>query len=239
MEARHARVEIPVGPAVDVGEVTVSVAEARQLWWFLDGAMMALDTRRHLWQSWGFCPRHTWLHAVVELQLRGGIPFATAILYEDLTRRASRATRRSATLPWGVILGRLKPRASCFTCEYVALATDDRLGADLQARANRLDRVRERLEATREQWEARSCPICLGGEGLVCRQHLLLGSEPPKRLSDELSRLAGRLDAFVRSMTWRGEPVDALAQASWVEALGWFAGWDYPAKLPACAREEG
>lgn len=231
MESRYARVESPVGPAVEVGAAMVSVAEARQRWWFLDGAMMAPDTHRHLWQSWGFCPRHTWLHAVVELQLRGGIPCATSILYGDLTRRAMRATRRSATLPRGVLLGRLRPRAPCFTCEYVALATDDRSGRELQARANRLDRVRERLEAVREQWEARSCPLCLGGKGLVCRQHLLLGAEPPRGLPDELSRLDDRLDAFVRSMTWRGTPVEALVQASWVEALRWFAGWDYPAKL--------
>lgn len=231
MGAREGGRETAAGPAVDVGSVTVTLPEARQLWWFLDGAMMAPDIRRHLWRSWGFCPRHAWLHAVVELQVRGGIPFATSILYEELARRAARTTRGAPGLPWGVALGRLRARASCLTCDYVALAADDRAGRDLLPRTNRLDRVRERLRATRPAWQARSCPLCLGGTGPVCRQHLLLGAHPSPALSRELERLADRLDAFVRSMTWRGRPVDALGQASWVEALGWFAGWDYPRKL--------
>jgi hypothetical protein len=218
-----------VAPAVDVGPLEPTVPEVKQLWWFLDGAIMAPDVRRHVRRSWGFCPRHTWLFAVAEIQLRGGMPFATSILWADLTRRAAEALQHHR--PWRVLLPRLNPADSCFTCEHVAIAGDDPVFLEYHERTCRLDRARERFEDVRGRWQTRSCPHCLGGEGIVCRQHLLLGAEPPDGLSGELAALSDRLDAFGASMTLRGRPVDGLGQASWVEALGWFAGWDYPAKL--------
>jgi len=41
-----------------------------------------------------------------------------------------------------------------------------------------------------------------------------------------LSDLRGRLRLLVRSMTWQGPVVGPAEEASWVEALAWFGGWD-------------
>jgi hypothetical protein len=220
-------------PAGAGGELRLSLPEVKQLWWFLDGAIMAPDVRAHVRRSWGFCPRHSWAFAAAEIQLRGGQPFATAILYEDLTRRAVDAVDAS----WRRLSGwrrasPLAPQDSCFTCDYLALeGEEDRTFRDQQDRTNQLDRVRPLLEETRREWYGLSCPLCLGGAGLVCRQHLLEGTKRPADLSDGLSALADRLQAFVGSMTTRATPVGPLERASWVEALGWFSGWDYPARV--------
>lgn len=233
----------PPTPAVDVGDPRLTVDEVRQLWWFLDGAMMDVHIRRHLHRSWGFCPRHAWAHAVVECELRGVRPFATAILYEDLTRRAAKAVAVWPRLSLGGLAIRsLRASASCLTCDHVQLATDlDRKGARMlelgrdwterQRRANRLQRVLPLLLESKELWSTRSCPACLGGSGLICRPHLLEGGSVPAGLGEQLATLADRLRALVNSMCWGGKPAQPLERVSWVEALGWFAGWDWPAKL--------
>jgi hypothetical protein len=219
-------------PAGNVGEPSLTRAEVKQLWWFLDGAIMAPDVRAHVRRSWGFCARHSWGFAAAELQLRGGRPFATSILYEDLTRRAAKLLARHGRLVRARTLRRLEPQEPCFTCEYVALGgEDDPTFQHQQERANRLDRVKVRLEETRGEWERHSCPLCLGGGGLVCRQHLLGGTEPSADLDAQLVALADRLQALVGSLTTRATPVGPLEEASGVEALGWFAGWDYPRRL--------
>lgn len=64
--------------------------ELKELQSFLDGAIMDVGIRHHLWRSWGLCERHGWCYAVVELEIRGGRPFSTAILYEDLALRSGR-----------------------------------------------------------------------------------------------------------------------------------------------------
>jgi hypothetical protein len=222
----------PPSPAVDVGELTFTLAEVKQLWWFLDGAMMAPDVRRHLREGWGFCPRHSWGLGVVECQLRGGTPFATAILYEDLTRRAARLHNRSIPLLREDARSALEPKRPCFTCEYAELGGEvEPSFRNKQERVNRLDRVRRRVEEARAEWEPRACPLCHGGSGLVCRQHILAGAEPQPGLRPELEALADRLKVFVGSQTVGGAPAGPLERAAWIEALGWFSGWDYARKL--------
>ena len=213
----------------DVGDPELTIAEVERMWWWFQmGSIMDPYVRRHLWKSWGFCPRHTWIHAVWECELRGGHLLVTSLLYEDLTRRAARVLRSQ------VIIQRLQPRDVCFTCDSIT-DTNNFLGEERWLasveRANRFERFLALLKVTKEQWEERSCPLCLGGNGMVCRKHLLLGAEPSTDLSQQLVALANRLDGFIKSITWGGKPVGLLEQASWVEALGWFAGWDYLEKL--------
>lgn len=54
---------LPVGP------LEPSAKEVRQLWSFIDGDIMDGSMRRLLPASLGLCPRHTWAHAVVEVEL--------------------------------------------------------------------------------------------------------------------------------------------------------------------------
>ena len=204
-------------------------AEVKQIWAFQDGAFMNVDVRHHLWKSWGFCPRHTWAAAFTEPALRGRL-HGTVILYEDLTGRAVTAVRRAAVRDV-TIAHRLEARASCFTCDFVDIA-QEHPGARLVAarkQVNQRQRFTEMLMEGEAVWSQRTCPACLGGEGLVCRPHLLAGAGVPKGLADGLAELRTRLAAFSNSMRWGGPRASVEDRSSWVEALGWFAGWDYPA----------
>ena len=46
-----------------------------------------------------------------------------------------------------------------------------------------------------------------------------------------MSGLEARLAVFANSMAWRGPKASELEKISWIEALGWFHGWEYPARL--------
>src|SRR5205823_13651106 len=119
-QVESAAITIPVEqPCFECGPTAFDVREVEQLWTFLDGAMMKPDVRHLLWRSWGFCPRHSWAHAIVELELRGARPFATTILWEDLLRRAATSLGQR---PGALAVRRLRPRSECFTCRYVLAA---------------------------------------------------------------------------------------------------------------------
>jgi hypothetical protein len=188
------------------------------------------DVRQHLWKSWGFCPRHTWAAALAEPALRWGL-HGTVILYEDLTGRAVAVLRRPAVRD-STIARRLQARDSCFTCDFVRIATNHTTEPRLVAASslvNARERFTELLLEVEPVWSERTCPACLGGVGLICRPHILAGADVPETLADGLVDLRDRLRILSNSMRWQG-PTPALEdRSSWVEALGWFAGWDYPA----------
>ena len=112
------QLEVKLLPEVE--GLDVSPQEARELWSFLDGSIMNVDTRHHLWKAWGLCPRHNWSYATMEIEQRGGLPFSTTILFEDLTGRAARLLQRTALLPWALVVGRLDAKASCYSCDHAA-----------------------------------------------------------------------------------------------------------------------
>ncbi|MBO0686193.1 MAG: hypothetical protein J2P45_23845, partial [Candidatus Dormibacteraeota bacterium] len=186
--------------------------------------------------SWGLCPRHAWGYAIAEIELRGGRPFSTAILYEDLVGRARRLLERTRLLPWSVVVTRFRPRGECPTCDFLAIDpkfVEDHAEA-MAAEVNRLERTRALLSESRPLWMWSSCPRCLGGHGPVCLRHLLSGQDPGQdprddrqRLIEQVGDLDRRLRAFGRSMTWKGDPATPSEQASWIEALGWLAGWRF------------
>jgi hypothetical protein len=216
----------PKQHVIDTGPIGLTVPEVKQLWWFFDGSIRVVEVRHHLWRSWGFCPRHTWAYVTTEIQLRADRPFQTS-MYEDLSARAARAASRAFASPQA-LRRRLKARASCFTCDYAARARDiDPRFVENQRAVNRLDRLHRHLETTRDVWEPKTCPACLGGDGLVCRPHILHGVDPPQGLGAELSDIAERLRVFSRTLTWRGPNVGPTERVSWVESLGWFGGWDF------------
>jgi hypothetical protein len=222
--------------ALDLGVLELSRIEVKQLWWFLDGAIMNVDTRHHLWRSWGLCPRHAWGYAVIEIEVRGGVPFSTAILYEDLTRRAGQTLGRRL-LSQARVRTQLEPHDSCFTCDFLkGGASDERKAGEpqwgaLTARINRRSRTSTVVAASEQEWCPRSCPLCLGGQGPVCRAHIVAGASQGDALADKLEDLAARLDAFARSLTVEGRQVGPPERSSWIEALGWFGGWDFARKL--------
>lgn len=116
--------------------------------------------------------------------------------------------------------------------------------AALTAEANALRFTRQWLFETRPVWERRRCPACVdqpdptsgaAGEGVWCLGHLTGPGAPAQvsvaGLADYLAGVGVRLDALGRSMR-QGAPAPSPAEnASWVEALGWFAGWEFPCWL--------
>jgi len=215
-----------------ISDFDATVAETRYFWsWFIFGSIMAIETRRHLWQSWGFCPRHAWLHAVVECEIWGGRPFATSILYQDLIERAARVVDTGRVC--GILAARrLRPQATCLVCDYLAIAKDvsaDESNTRRCARVNLRSRVMVLIAQSEPSWRLNSCDLCGGAGKVVCRLHLLAGDGRLDRaLAAYLCDLERRLGLLIRSMTWRGPQATPEIQASWVEALGWFAGWSFP-----------
>jgi hypothetical protein len=223
-------------PAFDVGPLDFSEPEIAQLWSFVDGAIMAPDIREHLCKSWGLCPRHAWAYAVAEIEVRRGRPFSTAILYEDLARRAMRIVRPRHKR-WARVRSQLRTRSTCFTCDYVSMVDGRRRQRDPAPRGPMLGRVNERsrtlaiFEELGDLALERACPCCVGGGGLICRLHMLEHGVPPDALAAELGALAARLRALVDSMNAKRAEIGPLEAVSWIEALGWFGGWDYARKL--------
>lgn len=219
---------MPVGrpPCQRPAPLDATKAEVRALLSVLDGSIQVPAVRRRLRQSWGLCSRHTWLLAATEIELRGGVPFTTAVLYEDLLQRAARVLgRRLVTVSWRI--GSLRSQAACIACDgSKATPTWDPAAEAETERVNRRARTTADFRATAPGWRRRSCPRCLGGLGPLCRPHLLAG-EPVAldRLTDELERLALRLRRERRSI-W--VPTADARLSSWVEALSWFAGWWFP-----------
>lgn len=235
-------------PALDATQAEVghlldldaTPAEVEHLLELMGGELDLVLLRGRIWASWGFCPRHDWLNAVVECELHGQ-PLSTAVLCEELIGRAAAqlalkwASRRTRTVG-------LRSSAGCLACDEVEHgATSRRASRRVVERVNARLVTVGLLTASREAWAPRSCPLCLGGNGPMCRPHMLTA---PKGLdlgavADELVQIGVRLRSLVRSMSWHGGEADAASSASWVEAVGWLDGWSYPAATLDQPRPEG
>jgi hypothetical protein len=232
-------VERPLGPP-PLGDLDWSLTEIRQMHSFLDGSIMNPLVRHHLWRSWGFCPRHTWAFGSCDIEIRSTKPFSVGILYEDITGRAAQmlASRR----PTGWLLRQLRSQDTCFSCDYLEIARGTSFESyvvSLHNRANRRERTLRQLAESRPVWETRTCPVCFGGDGPPCRPHLLAGAAHPDRaVADYLRDLTRRVETMTKSFTWRGPVATPEEQASWVEALAWFGGWEYPFRALAEAPDE-
>lgn len=211
-----------------LGDLDLTLPEISELDELLGGSLLSPRVRPYLWRSWGFCHRHTWGLGSVDIELRGAEPFSVVVVYTDLTARAAlllAARRRCDSAP-----RRLRSRYPCLVCDDLeSHRRSQGRGAELQGRANRRVTTRELLAESRPVWEPLSCRLCLGGEGPLCRFHLLQrGSRPDPGVAEYLAGLSRRLGALAESCTGPGLTVTAEEQASWVEALGWFGGWEYP-----------
>jgi hypothetical protein len=232
LEVRVQSAVQPIESQPTMGAFTAT--EVRRLWWFLDGAIMHADTRVALRRSWGLCPHHAWGMAAVECELRGGALLATSVLYADLMAGA-------AALLGGHHFGsrtrRLQPREACPTCAHSS--GEHAEPQEWLERAERVNRHSRFLPMVRASWEEarpRSCGPCAGGSGPTCRLHLLDGADDAGDLAKCLAQLAVRIHAYEKSLTVDGRPVGRRGRAAWLETLGWFAGWEFPAALAAAER---
>lgn len=256
------------GPLVPAAPLQLSVEEVRQLWSFIHGDIMDGSMRKLLRASLGLCPRHSWAYAVVEVELwqagaglrAGHQPFDVSILYEDLLEHVADGLARKASLlnrdPDRVLL----PVGPCRIC--ADMASPDlpglRMGyansntEALTAEANGLVHTKAWCRETFKVWRARACPDCRlgrsrssGGGGdpvLLCRFHLAarrpLAAPLRHAVASRLLGIRERLRRLTDSMTDHGAPASLEDNASWVEALGFFAGWGLPLFLVAEVPEE-
>lgn len=254
------------GALLPVGPLELSAEEVRQLWSFIHGDIMDGNMRRLLRASLGLCPRHTWAYAVVEIELwqagagaRGGHqPFDVSVLYEDLLDHVADGLDRKSSLlqrhPDDVLL----PVGPCRICED--MASPDlpglRMGyansntEALTVEANGLAHTTAWCRETLPLWRDRVCPDCEPGtaEGagnpvLLCRFHLAARRPLPEQLrhalASRLREIRERVRHLTESMTDYGALAGVEENASWIEALGFFAGWGLPLYLAAGATEAG
>lgn len=213
--------------------------------------------RQLLRASLGLCPRHTWGYAVVEVELwvygtgsRGGHqPFDVCVLYTDLVEQVVGRLRARRVGVRGSLAARLARTGRCRVCEALDRAPAGVVSFagsnsdELAAEANRLRFTQGWLQQTRAVWQPRQCPGCVdrldgnGPEAVWCLAHLT-GPRPPEEVSaaglaDYVEGLGARLDALGRSMR-QGVAAPTVEQdASWIETMGWFGGWELPAWLTA------
>lgn len=232
------------GPPLPQGEPAgeallqdLSLPELRHLQELLSGGIHIPAVRRQLWDGWGLCARHTWWYAVVEIEMRAR-PLSTTLLAEELLCRAAAQLRLPLVRPSRRVRG-LRAVTACLTCSNTEVVDSDRWGglaspstAELRTaqRINARVRTDPLLAAGRPEWVRRACPCCIGGAGPLCRRHLLATGDrrAPRQLPCQLAEIEQRLGLLVGSMAWQRRPVDSTVRVSWVEALGWLAGWEFP-----------
>lgn len=70
---------------------------------------------------------------------------------------------------------------------------------------------------------------------LMCRRHLAermpISRAAGGAIAGRSLEIRRRLLCLIESMTDRGQAATAQEDASWLEALGWFAGWGLPLYL--------
>jgi hypothetical protein len=254
--ARAARASAP--DPVDIlpprAPLALEAEEVRQLWSFVHGDIMEPALRAILHDSLGLCPRHAWGYAVVEIELwqsgggaRGGHqPFDVGVLYEDLLGLVAEGLGRPVTILHRHPERILAPKGPCRICTEMAGPeyTGHRLGyagsdtTALTRKANLLEHTSSWCRETSPIWRGRVCPACdSGGSPLahpahLCRAHLLakgpLEESARYEAAEGLREVRSRLLRLTDSMTVDGAPASPEEDASWIEALGFFAGWGPP-----------
>jgi hypothetical protein len=262
----------PTAPALlPAAPLRLTTEEVRLLWSFVHGAVQIPSMRAWMRASLGFCPRHTWGYAVVEIELweagvahrAGHVPFDVSVLYEDLAHGL--AARLARPRGWGRRPDAvLTPSRPCLLCsqlaspppEGFAIGYANSSSAALAAEANPLRHTRRWCSLTADVWSPRACGECLGRPapavteahdgGGPCRLHLAsalrAGTADDGDLAAAAVRLAGvadRLAVFADSVTMSGPSADASDEVSWIEALGFFAGWRFPAFLAGLVPGDG
>ena len=229
----------------------LSVAEVGDLWSFVHGDIMVGGIRQQLRESLGLCPRHTWGYAAVEIELwqygagsrHGHQPFDVGVLYGDLLSDVASALEHAAGHPRRVRHA-LTPRGLCRVCRDAAAENRPPglgyAGSDSEALTREANTLRYTVQWCREtspMWMDRVCPTCSGTNAdpsSLCRRHLL-AAEPDAETTASVARRLRGLQAHLRrlvdSMTQDGEPATGEDDASWIETLGWFAGWEVPLQL--------
>ncbi|MDA8439103.1 MAG: hypothetical protein M0Z51_09625 [Propionibacterium sp.] len=209
---------------------------------------------RHTW-GYALVEIELWIHGAGS---RGGHqPFDVCVLYADLLEHvAGRLQSRGHVFP-APLAKTLARHGPCRVCNSLTTDAHDATAqvgfagsnaVTLAAEANELRYTIEWFQQTRDIWTHRVCPTCAlrlgrpgspnhGGpeDGVLCLEHVREpGGEVPTSLpalAEYLTELGARVDALGNSMRQGATAPTREENASWVEALGWFAGWVPPLSL--------
>jgi hypothetical protein len=192
--------------------------------------------------------------------IRGGHqPFDVAVLYEGLLDHVANALDKTGRVLHRDHRSALIGKGTCYICDLLSQEGVPGLNrmptgyagsrsADLAAEANQLTYTTAWCRETRPLWHQKVCTACAAGiedgsledaagSPTLCRQHLLaadtLTPESKQRIVADLRDTAARLRNLAQSMTKDGRPARPQDDSSWIEALGWFAGWGLPLALTA------
>jgi hypothetical protein len=219
--------------AVRSADSVLSAGEVNFLWWFIQGSIMDVETRRALWRAWGMCERHSLAWLSVEAAFRHCYFHGPAIVYAELMAQASRAFALKGPFAGARLIRRLRSRAPCLTCELgIGPESAGYAPAARVAEGRNLAQLRDFMEVTEAHWRGTVCGSCVGSMAAPrCRIHLLqdlelvpsLSLEPHRELVAKVAEHAGRFDASFR---WeRRETAVDEDRAALVSAAGWCSGW--------------
>lgn len=207
--------------------------EIGHFWSVGAGSLDSLGNRARLWQSWGWCARHTLGFLAVEASVERGWMFQAAVLADELMGHAVRGLAPHWLFERARVEVALEGSA-CVACE-AGLMQDQEADvgdADLVQAGGRLEPLRAFANATRPWWTPWACGACTGtGAARLCRPHLLdalrCGADvdlPAQRaLVGDIARHA---EAFAASFSWGRQGSETPAdRPGLLGAAGWCSGW--------------
>jgi hypothetical protein len=215
--------------------------------------------------TWGYAVVEVELWVAGAGPREGHQPFDVCVLYEDLLRTVA-AALSGRHVRWHRLDQHLRSQASCRICDYLPTGAQPEqphaggyAGVDLAAvtvEANALAFTTSWCQETQPVWGLRVCPACRHehagaaaaepvGRGHVtpaqlCRRHLLVRAHVTplegRAVSQRLLDVQQRVVMLLQSMSAGAALPPPAVEASWIEALGWFAGWDLPLALASTRR---
>ena len=207
--------------------------EISRFWSVGAGQLDSLGVRIRLWQSWGWCARHTLGFLAVEASVERGWLYQPAVLYEELMQQAVRALAPH----W--LFGRARAEVAlggsrCPACEagWTRDAEAEAGEVDLVESGGRLEPLLAYASETRPWWMPWVCGACAESGGMpLCRPHLLTALQNGLDVDLAAQRalveeIAHHVETFRASFSWGRQgsetPVD---RAALIGAAGWCAGW--------------
>jgi hypothetical protein len=213
---------------------------------------------RHTW-GYALAEIELWVHGAGVRG--GHQPFDVCVLYEDLLEHVAAALRAHHAPWRHDLRPLITATDSCRICDALkttgvksglpGLGGLDR--HSLATEANATTWTAAWCRETQSVWRPRICPVCLVRSARVpvptgypspdqppestefcCRLHLAelpLNPATGCRVGARLDEVRARTRRLLTSMTQLGAAATPDENASWIEALGWFAGWDVPLGL--------
>ncbi len=207
--------------------------EIAHFWSVGAGQLDSLGVRAELWQSWGWCGRHTLGFLAVEAAAERGWLFQAAVLFDELMQHAVRALASHWLFERARIEVALEGSA-CPACEAGLTREQEarQNDADLVEAGGSLEPLRAFACETRPWWDAWVCGACTAsGAAPMCRPHLLAalrtGADidlPGQRAL--VADIAGHADAFAAAFSWGRQGSETPAdRAGLIGVAGWCGGW--------------